>query len=81
MPTTRAQAVPILVLTLLGMFGLCRYLFLAITRGYTTGKLGAIHYAGTLSYAGSIGGMVLGLVFGGVLLWMCWRWMSRSDLS
>ena len=79
MASHRALALTIAAFALAGMLALLRYLFLAITRGFTPGRLGAIHYAGSMSYAVGVFGMIVGLALAAGLLWMCWKWLRPPD--
>ena len=65
-----------------GAVYLVRALIRAFKDGFSPGKLGAIHQAGTLEYAVFVAGCFLGLVLMFVLALMGLRWMgflAKSD--
>ncbi|MGV3527072.1 MAG: hypothetical protein ACO1RX_22845 [Candidatus Sericytochromatia bacterium] len=48
----------------------------ALSKGYSPGKLGAIHAAGTPQYVVFLGGCLLGLVFAAITAYMGCKWMG-----
>jgi hypothetical protein len=57
-------------LSIFGAWYVARFLWIALSRGFVPGKLGAIHLAWSVQYTVSVAACVLGLVFFGALIKM-----------
>ena len=60
----------IVVFSLFGIWYLVRFLLQGVSDGFVQGKLGAIHYAGSIQYLAAIVGCMVGVGFFLVLSFM-----------
>ena len=74
MKDNRTAGVITIVLCTAAAAFLLNFLWKGLTTGMVPGKLGAIHMAGSVSYAVGIGAGFLGLAMLGTLAWMGVRW-------